>query len=239
MRKEKMLWTTVLVVSIIFLVGYSIWGFTQFNSRNLNPYDTGYYGRGMMDRWSNNSSTQSDNGEKLSIDQIETVVSDYIEGYSNKLELSDMFVYKDTDYYVSVEEKDSGKGAMELLVNPYTGEIYPEYGPNMMWNEKYRMHGGRGMMGHGRWNNFYGDGFSTKQINNEQAVGIADQYVKQNFGEKFSVNGEGHEFYGYYTLHITQNNNTVGMLSVNYSTGDVWYHDWHGELEQVISDHKQ
>jgi hypothetical protein len=29
---------------------------------------------------------------------------------------------------------------MELLVNPYTKEVIPEYGPNMMWNLKYGMH---------------------------------------------------------------------------------------------------
>jgi hypothetical protein len=29
----------------------------------------------------------------------------------------------------------------------------------------------------------------------------------------------------------------IGMLSVNDLTGEVWHHDWHGELEQVISEH--
>jgi hypothetical protein len=28
-------------------------------------------------------------------------------------------------------------GAMELLVDKSSGAIFPEYGPNMMWNLKY------------------------------------------------------------------------------------------------------
>ena len=243
MRKDKILWITLIVVSVALLIGYTFWEFNLY--KNYYPNNNRYYG-GMMDRWNNTNSYQLDSEEKLSLDQIESIVNDYIKGYGANLEVSDIFVYKDTDYYVSVEEKDSGKGAMELLVNPYTGRVYPEYGPNMMWNEKYDMmhggygmQGGYGMMGPGRWNNYNDNRVYSKQISKEQAVGIADEYVKDILGEELSVTGEGHEFYGYYTFHINQDNNTLGMMSVNYYTGEVWYHDWHGELEQVISDHKE
>lgn len=45
---------------------------------------------------------------------------------------------------------------------------------------------------------------------------------------------EGHEFYGYYTFHVNEGDKPIGMISVNYYTGDVWYHDWHGQLENII-----
>ena len=32
----------------------------------------------------------------------------------------------------------------------------------------------------------------------------------------------------YYTLHSERDGKVVGMLSVNASTGAVWYHWWHG-----------
>ena len=247
MKARRWLWTSVLIVSVTLLIGYSIWGFSLFRNSNYNYYGRGYYDRGMMGRWFNTNNVAYENGKKLSPDDIENIVEDYIEGYGDNLKVSDIFVYKDADYYVSVEEKDSGRGAMELLVNPYTGQVYPEYGPNMMWNEKYSMHGGYGMMGNSRWgmmggtSNYqqYNNRDSSKRINKDEAIKIADKYMKENFGEEFSVPGDGHEFYGYYTFHIDQGDNTVGMMSVNYYTGDSWYHEWHGELEQVISDHKE
>jgi hypothetical protein len=54
------------------------------------------------------------------------------------------------NYYAEVKEKDTGIGAMELLINRPGSRVYPEPGPNMMWNTKYGMmsgNGGRGMMG--------------------------------------------------------------------------------------------
>ena len=43
------------------------------------------------------------------------------------------------NFYVQVSEKSTGTDAFELLMNKYTGNIYPELGPNMMWNTKYGM----------------------------------------------------------------------------------------------------
>jgi hypothetical protein len=35
-------------------------------------------------------------------------------------------------------------------------------------------------------------------------------------------------FYGYYTIDVLRDGKTIGMLSVNGTTGAVWYHTWHG-----------
>jgi len=36
------------------------------------------------------------------------------------------------------------------------------------------------------------------------------------------------KFPGYYSFETTVNGKTRGMLSLNASTGAVWYHSWHG-----------
>jgi len=89
---------------------------------------------------------------------------------------------------------------MEIRVNSFTGEIYPEYGPNMMWNEKYNMHGGYNMMDNRRWNmmrgtqrynssnyNYNYNRNDFEEINKEEAVKIADEYVKNNIGQEFDI----------------------------------------------------
>lgn len=190
--------------------------------------DSGYqngYGPGMM-MWGNGyQSRENKNMEKISVQEVEEIVEEYLNNYNEDLEIGDIFVFVNTDYYVSIEEVDTGRGAMELLVNPYSGVVYPETGPNMMWNEKYNM------MGTGFRDN------NEKNISRDEAVKIANEYVNNALGNNYSVPNEGHEFYGYYTFHVNQDDNAVGMLSVNYATGDIWYHTWHGELEQVISKH--
>ncbi|WP_432666063.1 hypothetical protein R9X47_07085 [Wukongibacter baidiensis] len=195
---------------------------------------------GMMGAWGNSNNYKYYNSEKMSEDEIKETVEKYIETYDENLEIGDMFVYKNSDYYVSIEEEDTGKGAMELLVNPYSGAIYPEYGPNMMWNEKYGMHGSRGfgMMGMGSWNNIniYD---SLEKLDRKKAVSIADEYVKEILDKDYSVENEGHEFYGYYTFHVSKDDETVGMLSVNHYSGNVWYHTWHGDIEKIISHHDE
>jgi hypothetical protein len=41
-------------------------------------------------------------------------------------------------------------------------------------------------------------------------------------------------FYGYYTIHTLADGEIEGMLSVHGSTGQVWYHNWHGGFLQMI-----
>lgn len=226
MRKNITIWIIVLLASMVLLVLYLYWMFAGFNNSNSN----------MMWNWFGSSVDQVDEGNKLSINQIENEINNYLKAYDTDMDIDDIFIYEDSDYYVSIVEKETGIGAMELLVNPYTGQIYPEYGPNMMWNVKY------GMRGRNNWNNGMmgrdNDDIDYIQYKNhtiEEATAIADEYVKDDLNADYSVTGDGHEFYGYYTLHIYENDETVGMLSVNYYTGEVWYHSWHGELIEEIS----
>jgi len=75
--------------------------------------------------------------------------------------------------------------------------------------------------------------YNTNQVSRDEALDYASEYLDRNEAN-IEVSDEGHEFYGYYTLHTEKDNKPYGMLSVNGRTGEVWYHDWHGELEKII-----
>lgn len=121
------------------------------------------------------------------------------------------------NFYVSFSEKSTGTHAFEALIDPFTGDMYPEPGPNMMWNTKYGAM--TGMM--------WGINPSLPMtVTEEQAQQYAEDFIKSFLPE--GKPGEAERFYGYYTLDILKDNQIYGMLSVNGYTGQVWYHSWHG-----------
>src|SRR5215208_5283699 len=173
-----------------------------------------------------------------------------VEGYGNPdLEVSEVMEFQN-NYYTEVKEKNTGIGAMELLINRPGSRVYPEPGPNMMWNNKYGMmpgsggyggmmgSGGRGMMGpNGRGmmggssasassQNPRGNTADKMAVSPEQARKIADAYHSRvSPGTKAE---QPERFYGYYTIDTEKDGKTVGMLSINGYSGEVWYHSWHG-----------
>ena len=130
------------------------------------------------------------------------------------------------NFYVLLKEKSTSLGAFEMLIDKYTGAIYPEMGPNMMWNTKYGMMNG-GMMG---WT----AGAQTEPITvtAEQAKTNAQQFLTAN--HPGTTVGSTDTFYGYYHIDVLSAGNTYGMLSVNGYTGQVWYHNWHGAFIQAV-----
>jgi hypothetical protein len=86
-----------------------------------------------------------------SLDDARAAFERAVEGYGNpNLEVAEVMEFAN-NYYAEVTEKDTGIGAMELLINRPGSRVYPEPGPNMMWNTKYGMMSGTrgygGMMG--------------------------------------------------------------------------------------------
>ncbi len=209
---------------------------------NNKVYINGNTYRGMMSGgFRSNRYNQVDyNGEKLLLENLEENVERYISQYNTKLKISDVFIYENSDYYYSIIEEETGKGAMELLVNQYTGDVYPEFGPNMMWNLKYGMHysvgrgmrGNRGMMS-GNYNfnyGYYNDDYDeNNDITKEEAYTIVSEYVGRSL-KNVIISKDAHEFYGYYTFYLEENGVIVGILSINGFTGDIWCNDWSGEL---------
>jgi len=125
-------------------------------------------------------------------------------------------------------EPDTGIGAMELLLDKGRWSVGPEYGPNMMWNARYGMQG-RGMMGWQR------GGSGSMRLSPEAARGVATEWPDAN--RPGTVPGDADPFYGYYTFHYLRDGEIEGMFSVHGDTGEVWFHDWHGELLAAEDEH--
>ncbi len=159
-------------------------------------------------------------GKRLSLEQAVKIVDDYLRGRGDaNLEAKEIMEFE-YNFYVMFTEKSSGVNAFEALIDPYTGDMYPEPGPNMMWNTKY------GMMSGMMWGS---PNLSSQMSVNEER---AKQYA-EGFIDSYLAGGEMEDadrFYGYYTFHILKNGEFYGMLSVNGYTGQVWYHSWHGRF---------
>jgi Spy/CpxP family protein refolding chaperone len=156
-------------------------------------------------------------------------------------------------YYAELVESD-GRGATEVLVNPSTGAVWLEYGPAMMWNARYgmmagsslsgpgEMMDGAGMMGGMMGGNgmMGGDSFADPTlppawdamrepgISAGQAERLAQHWLDERRAGFRAAEAEA--FPGYYTLHALRDGRVAGMLSVNASSGAVWYHWWHGRF---------
>lgn len=192
----------------------------------------GGYGGGMMGGYVPDAELVPAAGETLTLDQAVEVVEAYLADYGDdNLELAEVMQF-DNHFYAEVAEVDTGIHAFELLIDPETAAVYPEPGPNMMWNLKYGMHaggfgGGRGMMGGYSYNGY--DLNDEMTVTSEEALDLAQAALDEAMPGA-TVSDEADAFYGYYTIHILRDGDIVGMLSVNGFTGEVWLHTWHGEF---------
>jgi hypothetical protein len=144
------------------------------------------------------------------------------------------------NYYAQVSEKDSGRFALELLIDPSTSAVYPEMGPNMIWNTLY---GNMGSMTVGTMGMMDGGysyppkaEISDMAITPDEAVATAQAYHDRSLPDTSAV--EPAAFYGYYTLHVLQVGEIIGMLSVHGTSGQVWYHTRHGDFIGMIEEHE-
>jgi hypothetical protein len=188
--------------------------------------------------------------DSANLDAARTSFEQAVKGYGNpNLEVSEVMEFAN-NYYTEVKEKNTGIGAMELLISRPGSRVYQEPGPNMMWNTKYGMMSGngarRGMMGlSGRGmmgpngqgmmgsssasasaQNPRSNTADKMAVNPEQARKIADAYLSRV--SPGTTAEEPTRFYGYYTIDTEKDGRTSGMLSVNGYSGEVWYHSWHG-----------
>jgi len=159
------------------------------------------------------------NAKPVTMELAADAVRRYLNAYRGNLALTEVMEFA-RNFYAEVEEKDTGIHATELLIDKYTGQVYPEYGPNLMWNTKY------GMMSNMMGNSYSGSPPADMLITPEQAKNLAQKWLEVNLPGVGVAAAD--IFYGYYTLHTLQNGQVEGMLSVNGYTGAVWYHNWHG-----------
>jgi hypothetical protein len=166
----------------------------------------------------------------LSIEQARDAVERYAAGlgYPN-LEVDEVMEFEQ-NFYAIVKESNTGIGALEVLVDKRDGAVFPEMGSNMMWNGRYGMHSRmmRGAVAPGR-------GVSeTNTLTADEAKEIAQRWLDAN---RPGVTVEDVDpFYGYYTVHTMQEGHIEGMLSVHGTSGQAWYHTWHGKFIQMIEE---
>lgn len=174
----------------------------------------------------------------LTIEQAREAVERYVAGLGYPNLGVDEVMEFEQNFYAIVKESNTGIGAMEVLVDKRDGAVFPEMGPNMMWNARYGMHSRmmRGTVAPG------GSVIETNTLTADEAKEIAQRWLDAN---RPGVTVEDVDpFYGYYTVHTLQDGadeyirKIEGMLSVHGTSGQVWYHTWHGEFIQMIEENE-
>ena len=221
-----------LIVSIILialgiaglLAGGIVSNFTKYSSSAYKSGNGCTYGSrnrmGMMRRF--DTTNQYKDLKNISFDQVKLAGEKYLSdiGLQN-IKIKEIMEFSN-NFYIETVEEDTGFGAMELLLDKASGYIFPEYGPNMMWNQKYGMH-----------SRFSGSQ-DNMTIDEQKAIELAKSYL-DGIGQNEFAGNEGQKFYGYYTLDtVDKDGASIGMLSVNGFTGQVWYHSWHGTFIKMI-----
>jgi hypothetical protein len=125
-------------------------------------------------------------------------------------------IWFDNGFYVELKDA-AGASATEVIVDPATGAVSTEPGPAMMWNTRYGMHGRSTRGG------------ASPAISVQRAQQIATDWLTATLPGRAVQPADSYP--GYYTMETTDGGGTVnGMLSVNATTGEVWYHSWHGRF---------
>jgi len=220
----------VLALIIAAVAGGMFWGRSWLGGGCCQGFgrwnNSSGFGRGMMwgGGWQTNNTSNSD---VLSLEKAEGAINDYIDDYGSdeELHIGEIMIF-DNHAYAEVVEEETGIGAFEVLVDPNNLTVYPEMGPNMMWNLKYG-HMGGGMMGSGS-----NSSDAEMPISGERAIQIASEYLSTN-GSDLTVGDDADPFYGYYTIHTLKDGEVYGMLSVNGYDGEVYLHTWHGNFIEM------
>jgi hypothetical protein len=122
-------------------------------------------------------------------------------------------IWFDNGFYVELKDA-AGDSATEVIVDPATGAVATEPGPAMMWNTRYGVHRPPA---------------AATKVDAAKAQRLASAWLAANLPGHVAQPPDAYP--GYYTMETTTTGGTVnGMLSVNASTGQVWYHSWHGRF---------
>ena len=203
----------LVVISAITLAIVVAFGISPLINRSNTTNANGFWGPGMMGGGMMGYRNQSIGGNRLTIDEAILIAKDYVASTNSNLSVAEVMSFQN-NFYIAVKEKDSGRSAFELLMDPVTGNLGSEPGPNMMWNQKY------GHMGFLR--NKSGD----NPITLEEARQFAQKALDSNIPGAM-VEPDGFNFYGYYTFDYKVDGVIAGMLSINGINGKDWFHTWH------------
>jgi hypothetical protein len=154
---------------------------------------------------------QPGNGQgttSITLDQAVQSVQTYAAGLGANFQVAQVLEFQN-GFYAVITEKDTGRGAVEVLIDPFRGMVLREAGPSLQWNLKY----GR------EQNSSASTGDNSVTI--DQARAAAQAYLdKAHAGAQ--LNEGGVAFYGYYTFDYSIGGKTAGVVSVNGITQQVW-----------------
>lgn len=211
MRTVKELW--VPLIALLAVLSSGAWLVTQDedDGRGFGPW--GGMGRPMMGGPAESGWRAGDRDPVDDLAEARDRAADFAKELGPGLRVGEVMRFAN-NYYAELEEADGAK-ATEVLINPSTGAVQLEFGPAMMWNTRY------GMMARPD---------APARLSAKQALATAEAWAEDHDG--LSV-AEPEAFPGYYTLHTLRDGDIEGMLSVNATTGAVWYHSWHGEFREM------
>jgi len=235
-----------ILAAVLVLVGLgSLVVGLAYTASNVQSYPN-YGWQGQSQQWMTGQEYQQSQTQvntPITLDQAKTTAQQYLASTGNpNLAIKEIMEFQ-YNFYVIYYEKDTGRGAFEMIIwkqvppsgmmsggmmcgRVTVGIMMPEPGPNMIWNTKYSLVV-NGMMG------YYGNQWSsTMRVSQDEAAQLAQTYLTSNFANaKVEM---ATKFYGYYTFDFTVNGRIAGMLSVNGSSGQFWYHSWHGDFIQEV-----
>jgi hypothetical protein len=176
-------------------------------------------------------------GTRVTMDDGVAIATRYLTSTGiNALALDEIEEWEFNYYVVVKEAAPSTYKAYQLIIDKWTGAVLPEPGPNMAWNQKY-----------GRMMNNISDGMGggmkkrERKMNDpnmtvtvQAATSAANQFLRERFSKSLAVDGPPDVYFGYYNFDVNDavTGAKYGMLSVNGSTSQVWYHTWHGNFVQ-------
>lgn len=189
---------------------------------------------------------QNTAAEPLDLAEAQEAVNQYLSQTGLEGLTSGEIMIFENHAYAVIQEEAGGMGAFEVLIDPISKDVFPEPGPNMMWNLKYDLHDhrpGEGPMMGGNLSPVY------PEVNPEYAEQTslsmpisaeeAREYAADYLGETqpdWELSHHLTTFYGYYTIDLEKEGEITGMLSVNGYTGRVFYHHWHGAFVEKSSE---
>ncbi len=253
MKTDRLL-VVVLVVAIAALGGSTAWAVVRATDTSST---TNYYGSmmggagGMMGSGGMMGYASAQGGTRVErLGEAKRLAQRFADQLGLK---ADEVLQFQRNYYVKLVD-NTGRGATEVLVDPQTGTVSLEYGPAMMWNTRYGLHGGNGgqmmgsygagmmggsggmmgggsggMMGGGMMGGAYGTASAATgtRVSLDRARRVAQRWLGANRAG-LRVESGGDAFPGYYTFEVLKRGKIDGMMSVNAATGAVIYHWWHG-----------
>ena len=189
----------------------------------MGPGDMGQGMAGMM-LLSGGQPYRAD-GKTLQMEDAIVIAQSYLlNSHGTSLALDEVEEWEYNYYVIVKEASPSNYKAYQLVIDKWTGRVQFEPGANMMWNTKYCLNNMMRMC----------QNQNPQRITSATATQAANQFLKQHFPSLGLVvaPGEPDLFYGFYEFDVknAKSGTQWGMLSVNWNSGQVWYHTWHGRF---------